>query len=527
MTKVAAIYVRQSKESETSVSPETQETACRKLPALAGCDVKVYTDLGISGGKRSRKGFDAMLEQIREGRVAVVAAYNQSRLARSVTIWAEFQELMYEHPQIQVVFTHGTFDRTPLGKFAGVNVAAADQLLREMAGVTRREAAATKIRAGRPVGQRPYGYRWTAGFQNLEPDPAEAPVLQRIFNDFASGLTARQIADAFTVEGIPASGARQTRAGQPIQPRWMPDTVAGLLRNVAYIGKTYDTSRVRRTRSDSSSANLIKATWSPLVDDATFQRVQDRLNARMASMPRGGRRREFTFRGLLFCSECGRRFQAQHAYGVTWYRCGSAELPSKDRCAMATKAIREEDFLPWVDHLMTGFEQKKELGLAVSRLLGRKAVAKETATEAVAKVTRMIASLSRNKVTEDSVLGEDPQREKEYRAELLRLGRQRDAYAAMAADEPDPRELVTLAGQWRTGDAAQRRAVLGALFEKIHVRNRKVIGYTPRADRASRVSLLVSTAFDYATDGPGAHRARVSGKGGIRTLEGALHPLPA
>jgi hypothetical protein len=34
----------------------------------------------------------------------------------------------------------------------------------------------------------------------------------------------------------------------------------------------------------------------------------------------------------------------------------------------------------------------------------------------------------------------------------------------------------------------------------------------------------LTTAFDYATDGPGA---RVSGKGGIRTLEGALHPLPA
>jgi hypothetical protein len=59
--------------------------------------------------------------------------------------------------------------------------------------------------------------------------------------------------------------------------------------------------------------------------------------------------------------------------------------------------------------------------------------------------------------------------------------------------------------------------VLSALFEKIHVRDRKVIGYTPRADRASRVSLLVSTAFDYATDGPGAALPRVSGKGGIQT----------
>lgn len=120
--------------------------------------------------------------------------------------------------------------------------------------------------------------------------------------------------------------------------------------------------------------------------------------------------------------------------------------------------------------------------------------------------------------TEDSVLGEDPQRERDYRTELVRLGRQRDAFAAIAAAEPDPRELVTLAGQGRSGDAERRRAVLSALFEKIHMRERKVIGYTPRADRASRVSLLVSTAFDYATDGPGAAKPRVNGRGGIRTL---------
>jgi hypothetical protein len=41
------IYVRQSKESEQSVSPETQEAACRRLPAIAACEqILVYSDLG-------------------------------------------------------------------------------------------------------------------------------------------------------------------------------------------------------------------------------------------------------------------------------------------------------------------------------------------------------------------------------------------------------------------------------------------------------------------------------------------------
>jgi len=47
-------------------------------------------------------------------------------------------------------------------------------------------------------------------------------------------------------------------------------------------------------------------------------------------------------------------------------------------------------------------------------------------------------------------------------------------------------------------------AFLSALFERIHVKDRKVIGYTPRIDRAKRVKVLIAAAFDYAEDGPGA-----------------------
>jgi hypothetical protein len=83
------------------------------------------------------------------------------------------------------------------------------------------------------------------------------------------------------------------------------------------------------------------------------------------------------------------------------------------------------------------------------------------------------------------------------------------------SNEPDPKELTTLTGKWRTGDAAQRWELLNTLFERIHIRqHRKVEGYTPRADRANRVRLLINTAFDYVygssereAEGPGAEVA--------------------
>ncbi len=169
---------------------------------------------------------------------------------------------------------------------------------------------------------------------------------------------------------------------------------------------------------------------------------------------------------------------------------------------------------------MDGFEQGQISGKWLLKTGGK--MDKETAAEAVAKIERKI------KRTGDRYADEELTRE-EYRAELNRLRRQRDAYLAMSADEPDPEDLKTLSSAWRTGNAAQRWEVLGSLFERIHIRqDRKIEGYTPRMDRANRVRLLINTAFDYvygwsereATEGPGAavsNRLR-RGKGGGQTL---------
>ena len=48
-----------------------------------------------------------------------------------------------------------------------------------------------------------------------------------------------------------------------------------------------------------------------------------------------------------------------------------------------------------------------------------------------------------------------------------------------------------------------RHELLSALFEKLHVKDRQIVAYTPRADRGNRVALLIGTALDYLEEGPG------------------------
>jgi len=66
----------------------------------------------------------------------------------------------------------------------------------------------------------------------LEVDPEAAAQVKRIFNLHANGdYSTATLADLLTAENIPATASRHGR--------WTADNVADLLKNVAYVGKTY------------------------------------------------------------------------------------------------------------------------------------------------------------------------------------------------------------------------------------------------------------------------------------------------
>ncbi len=60
-----------------------------------------------------------------------------------------------------------------------------------------------------------------------------------------------------------------------------------------------------------------------------------------------------------------------------------------------------------------------------------------------------------------------------------------------------PAPTIRLAGllaTWRTGDPIARRELLLTLFEKLHVEGGRIVGYTPREDRAAEVIELLAAA---------------------------------
>src|SRR5712692_598434 len=186
----ALVYVRQSRhrDYERTASPEVQRKACLELPPVARCaSVEVMEDLDVSGGgTKRRRGYLALLQRISAGSVNVVAAYDQSRTFRNTTDALEFYALIEKHPEIEVVFVHGRFDRSPAGEFTYTTLAAAHAMERRMTAEKMRDAVRFRAAKGEMVGQVPAGYkRDKAGKVSI--DKPAADLIKRIFRDYASG----------------------------------------------------------------------------------------------------------------------------------------------------------------------------------------------------------------------------------------------------------------------------------------------------------------------------------------------------
>ncbi|HEY1421519.1 MAG TPA: hypothetical protein VGG90_12530 [Candidatus Dormibacteraeota bacterium] len=93
--------------------------------------------------------------------------------------------------------------------------------------------------------------------------------------------------------------------------------------------------------------------------------------------------------------------------------------------------------------------------------------------------------------------------DEKYRAERERLEQMaKRARGVWGGGRIEP-TLTDIVSAWDAGDAATRRELLAALFSDIHVQGGRVVGYTPRPDRATQVTRMVE-----------AVRSKVSVSGG-------------
>jgi DNA invertase Pin-like site-specific DNA recombinase len=344
----ALIYTRVSSEDQAreGISLDAQLAECRRYAATKNWVIgDEYQDV-LSGSRDDRPRYQALLSVVRRLRlegcdaVVVVAALDRfgRRLLERVRSREELKSLG--------VPLHSVREGGEVSDLMANMLAVMAQ--EEVQRLSGRVSAAKQhiIASGWTSGGRgAWGYRTrdatpderAAGAPRriLDVDPDTAPYAREMFARAAAGQSVRSVA-AWTVR-LPESA----RGGRKLSYT----LVRFLLRSPIYV-----------SRPEQGTANVLDRSagrWPALVDDATWQAVQDRFELHK-SMPRQASGR-FLLTGLARCPKCGgRMIGARRKDGARpVYRCMNGVIATVNSCHhSATAPIVESSVVSEVASLL-------------------------------------------------------------------------------------------------------------------------------------------------------------------------------
>ena len=334
-----ALYARYSSDNQRDASIEDQIRLCKsQLDRLGYRDEATpFTDYAISGASLNRPGIQALLSDCQQGKYDVVMAEALDRLSRDQEdIAALYKRLQFAGVKLLTV-SEGEINELHVGLKGTMN----SLYLKDLADKTRRGLRG-RVEAGKSGGGKAYGYsvitKLDASGNPLRGDreinEAEASIVNRIFEDYASGKSPRAIAQALNKEKIPGPNGKT----------WGPSTIngnktrgTGILNNELYIGRLI-WNRLRYLKDPATGKRVSRLnpeeewiTKEVPEHQIVPQELWDKVKARQAatSLIRKDtdafwdhRRPKHLFSGLMKCGSCGGGYSkiSQNLFGCSTAR---------------------------------------------------------------------------------------------------------------------------------------------------------------------------------------------------------------
>lgn len=264
------------------------------------------------------------------------------------------------------------------------------------------------------VGPHPNPSKAATGQQlrRLSPDPIAAPVVQRIFEEYADGRGLHLIASGLNQDDIPSPSAHDParnrhRAGG--HGKWAKSAIRAILSNPRYTG--YEIWNKQRKDEilidveDVALGHITKQRWNDeddwiwsaeptheaLVSRELFDAAQAKFTKRgpTTRTPRPGR--HYVLSGLLHCGVCGRRMQGQWNHGRAYYRCKfTDDYPDGDIEHPKSIYVQEDALMPGLDAWLGSLFDDEHLDDTCAVLAG----ASEPDPEADKRETQLRAAIA-------------------------------------------------------------------------------------------------------------------------------------
>jgi site-specific DNA recombinase len=308
MTDLAAIYVRVSTEEQASqdkTSLDQQRERCVAYCHAQGWEVfEVYPDPGVSGtlDPEHRHAMHKLLEDAAAGRFQRLVFLKVDRVARSLRKLLNFSHQL-QGLGIGLVSVVEQFDTSTASGQLYFNLLGAFAEF-ERATINERMSDGRKgaVRNGRYMASiTPFGYVRENG--TLTPHPEQADLVRQMFQWAREGLGVKVIVRRLTEQGVEPPSPPNRKS---FRWGWYHTTVYKTLTSPRYIGKaTYAGEPMP---------------CPPLVDEETFNAVQEGLRKRRRDSPRNTKNL-YLLQHLLWCRHCGGRYMAKTVSHGAVYLC--------------------------------------------------------------------------------------------------------------------------------------------------------------------------------------------------------------
>ena len=247
---IAGLYYRLSQEDERqgeSVSIDNQRTILRKYAEERGFEIHdEYIDDGVSGTTFQRPEVQRLLDDAKTGVINTIIVKDLSRFGRNYIEVGQYVDYVFPAFGIRFIAIQDNVD-TENRDSGAMEMMPIMNIFNEWhaANTSKKIRAVWKAKAKEGVfhGKKAtYGYiKGTDEKRTFIIDEETAPIVRRIFEMYASGISPRRISEILNEENVPCPGQyafeKLGHKGKPGDRRlWGQITIASMLKNIVYIG---------------------------------------------------------------------------------------------------------------------------------------------------------------------------------------------------------------------------------------------------------------------------------------------------
>ena len=330
---IAGLYFRLSQEDERqgeSVSIDNQRSMLRKYAEEHGFEIHdEYIDDGVSGTTFDRPDVQRLLDDAKAGIINTIIVKDLSRFGRNYIEVGQYVDYVFPAFGIRFIAIQDNVDTENrdsnamemmpiMNIFNEWHAANTSKKIRAVKKAHAKEGIYTAKKAA-------YGYKiGTDKKRTPVIDEETAPIVRRIFEMYASGMSPIKIAETLNLEGVmsPATYA-YSQIGQKPKPNvmglWTATTIREMLNKIIYIGHmaqlrwtSLSYKNHKRFRRDESEWAIVYNTHEPIIS----QELWDRCQERKKSVAKGRRTKvgyTHPLSGFLICADCGNKMKLKTA----------------------------------------------------------------------------------------------------------------------------------------------------------------------------------------------------------------------